>query len=107
MDLVYNRKAMQARFNAIKSILEAPPVTEAVSAATKAATEAVKSSRARMVPTPLGWALAGGAVLTAGALAVRQVRRRPSSIPRSVFSSPVTADRPDGDTAASEGSARP
>lgn len=71
LDLGYNRRFVQAQLDAIKALLDSPPVQAAV-AATKPA-----GASSRLALTPLGWALGVSALATAGvALAVR--RRGPA-----------------------------
>lgn len=70
LDLRYNRRFVQGQLDAIKAVLDSPPI-QATLTATMPATAA-----SRLALTPLAWALGATALATAGlALAVR-VRRR-------------------------------
>lgn len=73
LDLVYNRKAMQAKFDALQAMLDSPPVQTVAKSAAAAVAPAV-----RALPTGkgavTGWSIVGGAVLAG--VAIAQAARR-------------------------------
>ena len=108
LDLVYKRRTMQARLNAIQALLDSPPVEAAVATAQRT----VSTAASTRTLTPLGWVLAGAALVGTGvgvavrrrraASALSSARERRERTGPAPSSRTTTSEEPAGPTSASE-----